>query len=98
MTSSQAPTSAAPSYPTAGVVWVIQPENGEGPSPLPPPLSHSVTGLRPHSFHPRHLHFTDQKPEAPELPGTRPRARLPSTGSPTRPGPSGDRDSTLLET
>ena len=33
MTSSQTPTSAAPSYPTAGVVWVIQPENWEGPSP-----------------------------------------------------------------
>nr|XP_033702498.1 uncharacterized protein LOC117309373 [Tursiops truncatus] len=33
---------------------------------------------------------SDQKPEAPELPGTRPRARLPNTGCPTRPGPSGD--------
>lgn len=91
----------------AGAGRVIQPRNYEGPFPLPLSLLFLKLLLtRFHlynrqrlSFGPNHLQLTYQKkPEAPKLPGIRPRARLRDTGYLTLPAPSGDRDSTFLET
>lgn len=75
MTSSQAPRSAAPSYPTAGVGQVIWAENYEGPFLLP--LSSSTSRPSPHSILTTARDaafilpppFTAQRPEAIALPG-----------------------------
>lgn len=94
----------------AGAGRVIQPRNYGGPFPLPLSLLFLKLLLTPvtrfylynrqrRSFGPNHLQLTHQKkPEAPKLPGIRPRARLRDTGYLTLPAPSGDRDSTFLET